>query len=198
MPSVISSHFNVVRKRSVLPTVIMAVIGLYLLLAPFLPAVIFKIRQYWGFNTPAYTQSISNSTAPKYNRLIIPAIGLDTAMLEGQDESTVNNGVWHRPQSGDPLTGGNMVLVGHRFRYYGDGSQVFYHLDKVKTGDKITVAWKQKLYTYKVETKKVVEPTETSIEANSLLPKLTIYTCTPIWTNKQRLVLVASPVNYHF
>jgi sortase A len=101
-------------------------------------------------------------------------------------------GVWHLPYTSTPDKGGNTVLVGHRFTYAGPA--VFYHLDKVQVGDDVTMQWQNKTYTYTVTEVKVVPPTETSVEANTKDPQLTIYTCTPLWTAKNRLVIVAKPV----
>jgi LPXTG-site transpeptidase (sortase) family protein len=101
-------------------------------------------------------------------------------------------GVWHLPGTGNPATGGNTVLAGHRFTYHDPA--VFYHLDKVKTGDPIIMYWNHKKYTYKVTTILTVPPTEVSVQAPTKEPLLTIYTCTPLWTSKYRLVLQAKPV----
>jgi sortase A len=125
------------------------------------------------------------------DQLIIPALNMREDIHEG-DIRALRLGVWRLPHTSTPDAGGNTVLVGHRFTYRGEA--VFYHLDKVHEGDPLTLHWHGKIYTYKVAAIKTVPPTEVSIEANTDQPLLTIYTCTPLWTAKNRLVIQARPV----
>ena len=120
------------------------------------------------------------------------SLGMEETINEGNSIATLRKGVWRLPHTSTPDKGGNTVLVGHRFTY--SGQAVFYHLDKVKQGDRITIVWKGKLYSYEVKTIKVVPPTEVSVEANTKEPMLTIYTCTPLLTAKDRLVIQATPI----
>ena len=85
------------------------------------------------------------------------------------------------------------MLVGHRFTY--DGPATFYSLDKVSIGDNIVVYWSSREYDYRVESIKVVPPTAIEVEAPTKDAQLTIYTCTPLWSAKNRLVIVSKPIN---
>ena len=50
------------------------------------------------------------------NRLIVPKIGVDVAIVVGANEEVLKQGAWHRkPENGSPITGGNFVLSAHRF-----------------------------------------------------------------------------------
>jgi sortase A len=80
-------------------------------------------------------------------------------------------------------------LVGHRFTYA--GAAVFYNLDKVKSGDQIIVYWHGKAYEYKVFNISQVSPNKASVEAPTNESILTLYTCTPLLTAKDRLVIQA-------
>jgi LPXTG-site transpeptidase (sortase) family protein len=62
-------------------------------------------------------------------------------------------------------------------------------------GQKLALFWEGKEYLYEVTETKVVEATAVEIEAPTKDKQLTIYTCTPIWTAKQRLVVIALPVD---
>jgi LPXTG-site transpeptidase (sortase) family protein len=174
-------------------------IGVFLITYPLLPKISFEVKKAKGFNHQPYTvavvnnQAIADSNMPSDNRLVIPSIGLDSPILEGQNESTVNGGVWRRPNGSEPSVGGNTVMVGHRFRYFGDASQVFYNLDKVNINDQIIVFWDKQAYKYQVQDISIVSPNNSSVEAGSSKAKLTLYTCTPIWTSKNRLVITAYP-----
>lgn len=101
-------------------------------------------------------------------------------------------GVWRLPYTSTPDKGGNTVLVGHRFTYT-EPQGVFYFLDKIRVGDAITVYWQGKPYEYVVMSTSVVPPTDLAVEAQTTTPRLTLYTCTPLWTAQNRLIVVAEP-----
>jgi sortase A len=116
---------------------------------------------------------------------------LEQPVLEGADTYVVlNKGIWHWPQSSTPDRGGNTVLIGHRFTYTRLVG-VFYALDKVAVGDEVGVWWDDKQYVYKVSKVQVVPSTQTSILNATAEPTLTMYTCTPLWNPKDRLVVTA-------
>ena len=116
-------------------------------------------------------------------------MNLNEFIWVGNNEKLVNNGIWHIPHSSTPDKGSNTVLVGHRFTY--KNTAVLYHLDKVKTGDPITVAWDGKLYNYVVSESKIVKPSDVYVEDPTEDSILTIYTCNPVWSTRERLVVVA-------
>jgi sortase A len=128
---------------------------------------------------------------PQDNRLVIPQIQLDTQILEGTSPATLNNGLWHRPGTGSPSTGGNTVVAGHRLNYNGVAS--FFNLDKIKEGDVFMVYWQHKEYAYKVAHILTVSPLNLDVEKNTPDPMITLYTCTPLWTSNERLVIQAIP-----
>ena len=195
--------FNHIR-RSLKPILALAilVLGVGLICWPFLPNV-----TWWWHKTvnptaashataalAAASAGPSGSAALKANTLIIPKLDLAEQVYEGSSEATLDQGVWHRPHTSTPDQGGNTVLAGHRFTYSGR-SQVFYHLDKLAVGDAITMYWGGQQYTYKVSAIRVVSPNDLAVEQNTTDARLTLYTCTPLWSDKHRLVIVAERVN---
>ncbi len=181
--------------------------GLYIALGPFWPNV-----ELWTKNTFSVTDGynysgqlaelsgvdISDNQAdiPEENTLLIPVIKIDQKILEGRSISVIAEGqTWRRPGTSTPDAGGNTVIVGHRWSYGSDAT--FYHLDKLKVGDKFSVYWNEQEYVYEVFETKVVSANEVAIEAPSDEARLTLYTCTPLWTAINRLVvvsrLIASP-----
>ncbi len=129
---------------------------------------------------------------PKENTLVIPGIGVDGLIFEGNSDAVLAKGIWHRPRTGDP-THGNLVLSAHRYLYT-SGPKSFFFLDRVHIGDKIIVFWQGVEYDYEVTKTFVVPPTQTSIEAPTKDRLLTLYTCTPLWTSTKRLVVQAKPI----
>lgn len=130
---------------------------------------------------------------PNDNRIVIPSMQLDQEIHEGTSVYTLNKGLWHQPGTGNPVSGGNMVVLGHRFTY--KGPAVLFNLDKVNLGDKFSVFWEHKEYIYQVKDIKIVDPLDLTVVQNTDQPRLTMYTCTPLWTSRQRLVIISEPWN---
>jgi sortase A len=174
-------------------------IALYIIAAPLLPGLAYWWGSRNGYAQPAYVSEAlkfnkPSSTNAQGNRLVIPKIGIDEPILEGAYASVADKGLWHRPASSTPDKPGNTVIVGHRYSYKPGVAQAFYNLDKLEVGEKIVVAWGGKSYVYAVTEIKVVPPTAIEVEANTTDTRLTLYTCTPLWTAKDRLVVVAKPI----
>lgn len=184
-------------------TVVIIIIALYILLWPFYPMITLQAQKTFG-NASGYTyktrlHSSSQSAAkpiPQDNRLVIPSLLLDESIHEGKSIAAINKGgTWHRPNSSDPTKNSNTVIAGHRFTY--NGAATFYSLDTLKPGDDIIVYWQGKEYDYIVDKIKTVGPHTTSIEAPTDTPTLTLFTCTPLWSAKNRLVVTATPRGIH-
>lgn len=182
------------RFNNLLTTIVVLLSG-YIAVTPFLPTI-----EWWSrheapiISAPpsVATPKPSDPNAPKENTLIVPSIALKEVIHEGPDISTLRQGVWKLPKSSTPDKNSNTVLAGHRFTYA--GAAVFYNLDKVRAGDTMHVYWEGKRYDYMVATIRVVPPDEISVEAPSKEPILTVYTCTPLWSFKERLVIQAKLV----
>ena len=136
----------------------------------------------------------------KANKLYVPKIGVDVAVVEGVDENSLEGGAWHRePQNGDPVTGGNFVLAAHRFNLGLTSSQTrakspFYHIDKLQVGDDVYVDYKGVRYAYKVSRLYKVDATQVSIESRTEDSQLTMYSCDLGGPEKGREVVEAKPV----
>lgn len=183
------------RKFNDLLTVIVIGFALYVILAPFLPKLSFWVKN----QSPARTWLSSSDEvkqeseqAGNENKLFIPSLGMSETVHEG-GVAELKQGVVRRSHTSTPDQGSNTVMVGHRFAYGSRG--VFYHLDKVKPGDEITVHWNSQKYQYKVVKTFVVAPSETSVEAPTDSDTLTLYTCTPLWTVTDRLIVQAERIN---
>lgn len=144
--------------------------------------------------TPATTRvkaKVKSNAVPTTNRLVIPKIGVDLPIAEGtNEEKALNLGAWRIPGSSVPPEGGNTVLSAHRFRYRPPSNLTLYLLDQVKPGDIMIIYWQGKEYDFQVRTTKVVPRTQTDIAEPTLTPQLTVFTCHPVFSTKNRLVVV--------
>lgn len=169
----------------------------YIIAAPLVPTLSYWWSEHFNHTSQklekqltAPSHSTPGDSVPKENRLIVPSMQLDAEIFEGPSATTLRKGLWHRPASSTPDKGGNTVIAGHRFTYT-DPQGVLYYLNKVAVGDTIGLYWNGVKYVYTVTEVRVVPPTEVSVEAPTSDNRLTLYTCTPLWSPHDRLVVIA-------
>lgn len=126
------------------------------------------------------------------DRLLMPQIGISMPLFESESVNTLLKGGWMFPGTSTPDKGGNTVVFGHRFRYLPPISNTFYALDKIKMDDVFSVTWKRIVYNYKVSEIKIIEPTDFSVLNQTGKKEITLITCAPLFSTKQRLVVVGS------
>lgn len=188
-------HKNVWLNRFLLlVSVVLLGAGIYLLilvLTPNIP-VLFPIN-------PIDVKALS---APDEDRIYIPKIGVNVAVVTGGPEA-LDKGSWHRlPDRGDPEKGGNFIISAHRFSLGSTPGQTrtkspFYHINKLDNGDQVIVDFNKKRYGYEVTSHKEVKPNETSIEdplKKGDEPRMTLYTCTFKGEADGREVYFAKPL----
>lgn len=175
----------------------LALAGLYVLFVALSPALV----SVPFANTDAKTEQRLKSKPGEYgDRLFIPQINIDVAIVTGTDDSVLDKGAWHRhPENGDPIKGGNFVLSAHRFTMGYTPQQTrakspFFNIDRLQIGDQIFVDYQGARYGYKISRKYSVKPDATEIEAASKEPKLTLYSCTLEGSADGRDVIEATPL----
>lgn len=195
MPDKISKSITLRRFNNGLSLLVVG-LALYILLWPFMPEIDWWLHHFRKQPTSSQLvkQNINSNkkTIPKQNTILIPRMELETPINDGPNSNTLNNGTWRRPKTSTPDKGGNTVIIGHRYTRVAPG--IFYHLDKIQVGDPIIVYWQGKEYDYIVTSSTIVPPTQLSVENNTKDAELTLYTCTPMWTFTNRLVIIAKPM----
>jgi sortase A len=122
-------------------------------------------------------------------RIQISKIDEDMLLVEGVKQKDLKFGAGHIPGTALPGEIGNCAIAGHRNYTFGS---YFNRLDEVVIGDKVTVVFNKKNYTYEVYEKLVVLPEDTSVlNKNDTDKILTLITCTPIRIATHRLILHA-------
>lgn len=182
-------------------TFIIVLLGLYIAFSPFLPQIDYWLRDKspetiapYGGRLAKSENSDTSNPPPEENRIVIPSISLNEPILESSNIGIIKDGgTWRRPKSSNPTKDSNTVIVGHR--YYQNNTSTFYNLDKVEVGQLLAIYWEGEEILYEVTETKVVDPSEVNIESATTEKQLTLYTCTPIWTAKNRLVVIAKPVD---
>jgi LPXTG-site transpeptidase (sortase) family protein len=177
---------------------------LYLVVLPFYPLLQYKYEpvknKTEAKNINVITQTVAEfkNTLPaaEYavspDRLIIKKIGVNAPIVEAKNSDYgLSKGAWRVPESSTPDKGGNTVITGHRFKYLPPSNLTFYLLNKLEPGDIISVIWKEQDYYYKVKEVKIVKPEDLSILKSTKDSILTLYTCDPIYSQDNRLVVIS-------
>lgn len=123
--------------------------------------------------------------------IVIDSVGIKGDVVDGYSQERMMDGFWHYPASSIPGERGNTVIFGHRFHRLPPNTDTFYNLDKVVVGDKVLVSQKEETLSYTVVEKEIVGKYDEVQLASSGDYRLTLITCTPLWTSEERLVVVA-------
>jgi sortase A len=126
-------------------------------------------------------------------KISIPAADLKpTVVVEGTGASALRAGAGHYPNTPLPGEEGNVAIAGHRTTY----GKPFANLDRLKPGDEIFLETPVGKYTYKVTKDPFpVSPTDFSVIAQTPGKTLTLTTCHPKGSARQRLVVKAELVS---
>ncbi len=128
-------------------------------------------------------------TGDSLTRIKIPALSLDTVVVEGITPSALRAGAGHYPQTPLPCEGGNVSIAGHRTTY----GRPFGNVDQLKPGDTIELTTPIGGCVYQVSRAPfVVAPSELSVIDPTPERSLTLTTCHPKGSAAQRLIIRAT------
>jgi sortase A len=120
--------------------------------------------------------------------LRIPKIDMDTVVIEGTDIRDLKKGPGHYRDTAYPWEDkGKVGIAGHRTTY----GAPFWSLDKLRRGDRITLATEFGTFDYQVTRTREVLPTQTDILQQTRDPTLVLTTCTPRFSAARRLIVFA-------
>jgi sortase A len=178
-------------------SMLLAVVGLGLLAYPFYTnlyqgrlqtklAVEFKSQE-----TKETYQAGATQEGDPLTRIVIPALEVNTVVVEGTGASALRAGAGHYPNTPLPGEEGNVAIAGHRTTY----GKPFANLDHLKPGDDIVLETPIGKHVYKVTRVPFVVP-NTAWDVISQTPgrTLTLTTCHPKGSAKERLVVKAEMV----
>ena len=117
----------------------------------------------------------------------IPAIDLAAVVLRGTSRARLWRGPGWCEQSALPGEG-NTVITGHRSMY----GAWFRRVDRLRPGDTIILRYQGYPYRYRVEKTFVVAKNDWSVTEPCGYPALTLTTCHPFGSDRQRLVVRAA------
>ena len=121
-------------------------------------------------------------------RIVIPTIKVDTVVVEGTGASALRAGAGHYPNTPLPGEEGNVAIAGHRTTY----GKPFANLDRLAPGDEVVLETPIGRHVYRVTKPPFVVPnTDFSVISQTPGRTLTLTTCHPKGSARQRLVVKA-------
>jgi LPXTG-site transpeptidase (sortase) family protein len=135
------------------------------------------------------------------NHLYIPKIKIDAEIswdvAKADELNQLKSSVIQLSGTALPGEKGNVFITGHSSYYWwlGKYTNIFALLNKLQPGDKIAIAYKDKIYTYKVYDSVVVRPSNVEVMRQGSGKNLYLMTCVPIGTNWNRLIVKAKQIN---
>ena len=132
-------------------------------------------------------------------RIQIPKLHVDTVVVQGTSNQALAAGAGHYPQTPLPCAStGNVGIAGHRTM----NGHPFQNIDQLSPGDKVTLITPFQSCTYQIVASVdghanpyVTDPNDWTVIAQTAQPMLTMSTCTPEGTARQRLVARAMLVS---
>ncbi|WKZ23931.1 MAG: sortase [Candidatus Dojkabacteria bacterium] len=123
--------------------------------------------------------------------LEIPSVSIKGRVYFSHTERILDTGFWNYLGTNPWEDSGNTVIIGHRFAVLPPNPQTFYHLDQVKQGSEIILTDARGVLRYQVRSKQIVMVDDVSVLAQTEVPQITVITCHPLWTSRERLVIIA-------
>ena len=125
-------------------------------------------------------------------RIEAPAMdGLNMVFVQGTDESSLELGPGHYPETAMPGQGKTVAIAGHRTTYLAP----FRHIDSMKRGDKIYLKMPYATFTYSVQKTEIVDPSDVGIIHDTGYERLVLSACNPLYSASQRYIVFARLVH---
>jgi len=122
----------------------------------------------------AFSETLQQPGPPALAILRIRRLGLEVAVLEGTDESTLNRAAGHIEDTAVPGEPGNAGIAAHR-----DG--FFRPLKDVHADDVLEIETRRGVTFYRVERTWIVDPEDVSVLDPTPAPAITLVTCYPFY-----------------
>lgn len=120
-------------------------------------------------------------------RIQIRRIGASFDVVQGTDDSTLQKGPGHYPDTAFPGLGRTVAIAGHRTTYLAP----FRHIDALRPGDAIVLTMPYGRFTYVVQYRRIVLPTAVWVTRDVGYERLVLSACNPLYSAAQRIVVFA-------
>jgi sortase A len=138
-----------------------------------------------------YQAKIRGYVGKALGKIVIPSIGVQTVMVEGdfqgRSEGYLRKGPGHWPETPLPGQGGSVVISGHRTTY----GAPFRKLNELKPGDEIQLVMPYAIIRYTITQVIIVEPEDVQVVADQGREQMSLVACHPISYASQRIIAQA-------
>lgn len=120
-------------------------------------------------------------------RIVLPTLGQRFVIVAGDEPADLRKGPGVYPDTPLPGVGGTTAIAGHRTTYLAP----FRHLDDLDRGDEIRLEMPYGDFTYRVESRRIVEPGDVSVIRPVGYERVVLTACHPLYSAAQRIVVSA-------
>jgi sortase A len=113
--------------------------------------------------------------------------GLNMVFVQGTDESSLELGPGHYPETAMPGQGKTIAIAGHRTTYLAP----FRHIDSMKQGDEITLKMPYGTFVYAVQKTEIVDPSDVGVIHETGYERLVLSACNPLYSAAERFIVFA-------
>jgi sortase A len=113
--------------------------------------------------------------------------GLNMVFVQGTDESSLELGPGHYPETAMPGQGKTIAIAGHRTTYLAP----FRHIDSMKQGDKIILKMPYGTFVYAVQKTEIVDPSDVGVIHETGYERLVLSACNPLYSAAERFIVFA-------
>jgi sortase A len=153
------------------------------------------------FTAPSQIQAYRDRRIPvggALTRLRIPKLGVNVIVVEGISGNALRAGAGHYPDTPLPGELGNVAIAGHRTGF----GEPFRHLERMRKGDRIILETPIGRYVYEVTgpfdghaNPWITGPKDWTVLTSGIGAELTLTTCDPPHTSKNRMIVRAALVS---
>jgi sortase A len=118
-------------------------------------------------------------------RIRIPKIGASFVVVDGTGTEDLKKGPGLYPDTSFPGISGTTAIAGHRTTYLAP----FRKIDKLVKGDEIVLDMPYARFTYAVEKRLIVDPTDTWVVRRVDHDRLVLSACHPLYSAAQRIIV---------
>lgn len=141
-------------------------------------------------NIPAKKYQATLQVKQRIGSIEIPRVGIREWVIQGTSTEELKLGAGHIEGTSIPGLGGNFAIAGDRVLY----SAPFLRMEQLEPGDELLVHMPYGDFTYQVEIKTNVDPTEVSVLKPRGYDSVTLSTCDPPWGLSTRIIIFAKLV----
>src|SRR3954452_19273410 len=117
----------------------------------------------------------------------MPELGASWVIVKGTTTGDLRHGPGVYPQTPLPGASGTVAIAGHRTTY----GAPFRHIDRLSSGDSITVTLPYGRFTYRVQHRRIVGPNDIWVIKRVGYDRLVLTACHPLYSAAKRIVVFA-------